>query len=460
MTFEVACLSKYLTKFHDAKNLYVAYSGGLDSHVLLHAIASLVGANRVIAVHVNHQLSSNANKWQRHCEEQCSALGVNLVCELVDVSSTGSGLEQAARKARYDTFEKLLKKNDLLILAHHADDQAETILYRLFRGSGIKGISGIPETRSLGDGKLFRPLLDFSRADLESYASTHDIKWVEDESNQEIVFDRNFIRHKVLPVVTDRWPELVSQLSRSAKIYGEAGHLLNVLAEQDLKSMREKSERVGWSISIDMFKRLEKSRQKNLIRHWVAEHKMPLPPYNVLDALLNQMLLSSIDAQPLVSWSGVELRRFNKKLYLFSADFDNSSHIIDRKKGISSPAQLSISWDGFNKILLPNNSSLSTKISSVGGLKIHKKNIIEIRFRAGGERCKPFGRSGTNTLKKLFQEHNLEPWLRNKVPLVYVDGTLAAVGDLWVCDDFFALTDETGVELKWSFSKTYTSVID
>jgi len=451
MTFEVACLSKYLAKFNDAKNLYVAYSGGLDSHVLLHAIVGLVGANRVIAIHVNHQLSSNANNWQRHCEEQCSALGVNLVCELVDVTNRGSGLEQAARDARYDAFEKLLNKNDLLILAHHADDQAETVLYRLFRGSGIKGISGIPETRLLGDGKLFRPLLHFSRADLESYASTHDIKWVEDKSNQEIVFDRNFIRHKILPVITDRWPEVVSQLSRSAKLYEEAGHLVNILAEQDLKNMKEKSERVGWSISIDMIKCLEKARQKNVIRHWVAEHKMPLPPYSVLGAVLNQMLSSSSDAQPLVSWSGVELRRFNKKLYLFSVDFDDSSHIIDRKKGISSSAKFSISWDGVSRILLPNNSSLSTKISSAGGLKIHKKNIIEIRFRGGGERCKPFGRSGSNTLKKLFQEHNLEPWLRNKVPLVYVDGILAAVGDLWVCDDFFALANETGVELKWSF---------
>ena len=451
MSLQVSCLSRYFPTFNNAEHLYVAYSGGLDSHVLLHIMASLVGPKSFTAIHINHQLSINADNWQQHCKDCCSKLGVPLIVETIKVENKGFGLEQAAREIRYDIFRKLLDKTDLLLLAHHADDQAETVLYRLLRGAGTKGLSGMPISRPLGLGGLFRPLLAFSRADLESYASIHGLEWIEDESNKDVSFDRNFLRHKVLPIISERWPDCLSKLNHTANLCADSGHLTEVLAAQDLTGMSEKSERIGWSISIDDLACLEESRQANVLRYWASVHRLPSPRHSVLRVVLNEMLLARPDAKPLIVWAGVQLRRFKKRLYLLPADSSDSNHYVADTGESAITMQPSIKWDGINQIMLPNKGSISTKLLSTGGLRISKQCDVEIRFRAGSERCKPFGRSGSNTLKKLFQEYALEPWLRSKVPLIYIDGKLAAVGDLWICDGFFASANELGVELQWRF---------
>ena len=164
-------LSTYLSAYREAHHCYVAYSGGLDSHVLLHSVTALLGAQNVTAIHVNHQLSDNAAGWQRHCEKQCEQIGVVLQSFDVSVEIGGKSPEQAAREARYRVFESVLEVNDLLLMAHHADDQVETVLYRLLRGSGVKGLAGMPVKRTLGKGELLRPLIPLTRSDLEAYAS-------------------------------------------------------------------------------------------------------------------------------------------------------------------------------------------------------------------------------------------------------------------------------------------------
>ena len=449
MTLEVNHLSEHLNKFNKANHLYVGYSGGLDSHVLLHVIIELIGKKRITAVHVNHQLSSNSDIWQKHCEDRCLEIGVNIICKTVSIKNRGTGIEDAARNARYSVFEKLLKKNDLLILAHHADDQIETMLFRLFRGSGIKGMSGMPISRLLGNGELFRPLLPFFRRDLESYASANQINWIEDDSNLDIAFDRNFIRHKLIPTINERWPNSSFKLNRSANIFAESDFLINILAQKDFKIVKEVSERVGWSISIDKLNGFEIIRQKNILRYWFNLHNLTLPSYAVLDNALNQMIGSKIDAEPFVSWGDLQLRRFNKKLYLLPLNFEDPNYSVKKKKGRELLEKNSIKWDGSSHLILPDSSSLCVKLKIKGGLRIDVKKNLEIRFRSGGERCKPQGRSGSNTLKKLFQEYSLEPWLRNNIPLIYIDNRLAAVGDLWVCDEFCAEPDELGIQLEW-----------
>ena len=451
MSFKPICLSEHIPKLNDANHVYVAFSGGLDSHVLLHAIVSLIDSKFITAVHVNHQLSPNADSWQQHCKNVCFKLGIHIITEVVKVKKKGEGLEQAARDVRYKIFTKLLSKNDLLIMAHHADDQAETVLYRLLRGAGTKGLSGMPACRPLGLGELFRPFLSFSRDELEEYASSHNIKWIEDESNINTNYDRNFLRHKVLPVIAQRWPDCAYKLNHAAKLCAESDYLVDALSMQDLGCLSEKSERIGWSISIDALFGLDQSRQANVIRCWIAKNQLPPPRYSVLKVILNQMLFARPDSQSLVSWGGVQLRIFKRKMYLLPAGFDTSSQAIEDTGELAPTSKTSIKWDGVSTVNLFNGSRLSAKLSSTGGLKVSKKNYIEIRFRSGGERCKPLGRSGSNTLKKLFQEYTLEPWLRNKVPLIYVDGKLAAVGDLWVCTEFFTSTEKTGIQLQWSF---------
>ena len=451
MSFQSAHFSKHLPRLNDAKHLYVAYSGGLDSHVLLHAMVSLIGSKSFTAIHINHQLSINADSWQQHCKDCCSKLGVPLIVETINVENKGFGLEQAARKIRYGIFRKLLDKTDLLLLAHHADDQAETVLYRLLRGAGTKGLSGMPMSRSLGLGGIFRPLLELSRADLESYASIHGLEWIEDESNKDVSFDRNFLRHKVLPVISERWPDCLSKLNHTANLCADSDHLAEALAIQDFVLISEKSERIGWSVSIDNLACLEVSRQANVLRYWSSRHKLPLPRHSVIKVALNEMLLARRDAKPLIVWAGVQLRRFKKRLYLLPADSSDSNNHVANAGKLAITIQSGIKWDGINQIMLPNKGSISTKLLSAGGLRISKQCDIEIRFRAGSERCKPFGRNGSNTLKKLLQEYALEPWLRSKVPLIYIDGKLAAVGDLWICDEFFASPNEFGVELQWRF---------
>ena len=449
MTFEVNHLSEHLNKFNKANHLYVGYSGGLDSHVLLHVIIELIGKKRITAVHVNHQLSSNSDIWQKHCEDRCLEIGVDIICKTVSIKNKGTSIEDAARNARYSVFEKLLKKNDLLILAHHADDQIETMLFRLFRGSGIKGMSGMPISRLLGNGELFRPLLPFFRRDLESYASANQINWIEDDSNLDIAFDRNFIRHKLIPTINERWPNSSFKLNRSANIFAESDFLINILAQKDFKIVKEVSERVGWSISIDKLNGFEIIRQKNILRYWFNLHNLTLPSYAVLDNALNQMIGSKIDAEPFVSLGDLQLRRFNKKLYLLPLNFEDPNYSVKKKKGRELLEKNSIKWDGSSHLILPDSSSLCVKLKIKGGLRIDVKKNLEIRFRSGGERCKPQGRSGSNTLKKLFQEYSLEPWLRNNIPLIYIDNRLAAVGDLWVCDEFCAEPDELGIQLEW-----------
>lgn len=451
MLFSPDYLAPHLPKLQAASHCYVGYSGGLDSHVLLHALVQLLGPKSLTAIHVNHQLSSNAEHWQQHCQAQCDELGVLMVANLVSVENVGQGLEQAARDARYAVFNQQVNASELLLLAHHADDQVETVLYRLMRGAGSKGLAGMPMQRSLDrsghSGEILRPLLPFSRQQLATYATANGLQWIEDESNQETVFDRNFLRQKVVPVLAERWPDYAARIIHSAALSAEAHKLAEILAAQDLINVYERSERVGWSIVLESLMVFDAARQANILRYWADLHGLPQPGHRAIDAMLCEVLPARQDASPIVSWGdGVQLRRFQKRLYLLPASLSVPWETVETTQF----AQL-LSWNFSDDLVLPDGSVLAVTVEQGQGLAMPAQSGVEIRFRSGGERCKPAGRSGSNTLKKLFQEYGLEPWLRDRIPLIYLQGELVAVGDLWVCDGFTAIPQEQGVVLQWRF---------
>lgn len=442
MPFETDNLAPYLQRLHQARHCYIAYSGGMDSHVLLHALTMLLSPERVTAIHINHNLSENAGVWEKHCRQQCELLGVAFRTESVDVRIQGQGLEQAARRARYSVFEKILLPGDLLAMGHHADDQVETVLYRLLRGSGVRGLAGMPEQRPLGKGELFRPLLNYRRTELEEYARKEELLWIEDESNSQLEYDRNFLRHQVVPSIANRWQDYAERISHSAGLCNEAYLLQENLAASDMGRLAERSERLGWSINLPEFLDLPVPRRANVLRYWAGLHELDLPGHKALQAIEQGLLNASEDAVPLVHWGNAELRRYGERVYLLeSLNLNTTTNNIDEG---------SLLWDLTNTLSLPlGRLAAEVTVNSAGSLKVPDGGKITVVFRQGGERCQPVGRNGSNTLKKLFQEARLEPWLRSYAPLIFVDGELAAVADLWVCEGFQTGAEEQGVRLIW-----------
>ena len=418
----------------------IAYSGGLDSTVLLHLLAKKIPPDKrkpLHILHINHQLSANADRWQAHCESLASTLHIPLTVRKVTVKNGGKGVESAARNARYREFADFLMPSDCLLTGHHQCDQAETLLLRLFRGSGVRGLAGIPRHRSLNSAQLLRPLLDISRQQLVDYAIKENLTWIDDESNATATFDRNFLRLQVIPLIEQRWPRAKRQLARTAHLMQQAKVLQSEVAKDDLSRMNECVERGGHSVSIGELRKLSSVRTDNLLRHWITSHNYSTPNYRQLLQLKKQLLqVDQFRKDFTVRWADTELRSFQGRLYLQSA-VQNSQAPVE-----------SLSWNMTQSITLPDGSCLSAKLTVGSGLLIGDKQC-HIRWRNGGERCRPSGRQHSQTLKKLFQEYSLETWLRDRAPLIYLDGELAAVADLWVCDGFAAIGDECGVQLCW-----------
>jgi tRNA(Ile)-lysidine synthase len=421
-----------------ATRILIAYSGGMDSHVLLHLLWRRRGPESLLAVHVNHGLSPQANHWETHCRRTCDALGIACHSEQVTVVPGPHGLEASARDARYGVFKRQLEHGDLLVLGHHADDQAETLLYRLLR-TGIP--AGMPVARPLGRGWLLRPLLGVPRGSLRDYAQRHHLDWIEDESNARLDFDRNYLRHRVLPVLTARWPDAVARLRRVADQSRAAADLGRDLAAIDLAGLDERPERVGRSLSLAGLAKLATHRQRNLLRHWqLPEATGEEPGARVLDALFRDLIGAAPDAAPLVEWSGGQWRRFRNRLYLLPPHWGAAP---SRDRG-------PWPWSPEMPLELPDGAHFSAQPALGQGLRVTLPGArLSVRYRSGGERVHPQGRGASNTLKRVLQEQALEPWLRDRVPLIERDGELVAVGDLFVCRPVAAGVGEPGWLPEW-----------
>ena len=428
----------WLEQLEAAPQILVGFSGGLDSTVLLHLLCELLPPERITAVHIHHGLSENADDWQQHAKALCHSLGVRLISESVVVNETGAGLESAARDARYTVFEKQLVKNGVLLLGHHADDQVETVLFRLLRGSGARGLSGIPQIRAVGTGHLIRPLLNKPKSSLQAYAQARQLSWIEDESNQQQQFDRNYLRNTVIPKLAQRWPDYVQGVMRSAEQSGQSDQLADSVARADLALLDPRLERGGWSLDLARMVELEPLRQKNLLRYWPEIYGLAALGQTFIDEVISSLLSAREDSEPKVLRADLQLCRYRQRLYL-----------LRRSGRAKADLGLCLFWSGDEPLVLPDGNLLITEPTLGEGLRLNNVERLEVRFRQGGERCQPLGREHSNSLKKLLQEYGLEPWWRERVPLFYIDQHLVAVGNLWVCEGWQAGAEIEGLKILW-----------
>jgi tRNA(Ile)-lysidine synthase len=417
--------------------LCVAFSGGLDSTVLLHALARAI-ADRphygMRAAHVDHQLHPDSASWREQCGRVARSLKVEFVPLVVNVTASGDiGVEAAAREVRYAALREILKPNEVLLTAHHADDQLETMLMALMRGAGLRGLSGVPSVQIFGGGWLARPLLEFGRLELEEWARAEQLQWLDDPSNDNPSFDRNFLRHRVLPALRERWPAAAHSATRSTAHLREAGRLLDVLAAADLESVA-----IGSCLSMARLANLAPARRRNVLRHWIRQQGMRVPSTRKLATIERDLLIAREDRLPCVEWDGVEVRRHRGLLYCM------------RQRPPFEPAD-TLTWNVSQVLELPAQlGRLRVQRDPLGGLAAGRlPAALQVHFRHGGEELQPAGDAHHRKLKKLLQDARVLPWWRDRVPLIYAAEQLVAVGDLWIAAEFAARDGEDALRIVW-----------
>ena len=402
-----------LKPWRNATTWRIAFSGGLDSTVLLHLLVHLAKTESLptlSAIHVHHGLQAAADAWPDHFQSVCDALGVPLQVVRVQVQP-GASIERAARDARYAAFIEATQANEVLMTAQHRDDQAETLLFRLLRGAGVRGLSGMPSERPLGRGHLLRPLLNITRAELEAYATEHQLSWIEDPSNQDHQFSRNYLRHQVFPVLTARWPQAVATMARSAAHLSEAQGLLDELAQIDLAHASTASD-FDWlglpSLELALLEKLSDARQRNALSHWLKP-LTTLPDSDHWSGWENVRDATG-DARPLWRLAAGELHRAGGRLWWLSGGWLRTP---------PSP----VSWaEPSVSLVLPDNGVLTLTGQIPDGL-------LHIRYREGGEVMNLPGR-GHRDLKRLLNESGVPGFVRGRLPLLYRSEQLLAVANL------------------------------
>ena len=418
----------------------IAFSGGLDSTVLLYLCTHL-NKERIIpdpiAVHVNHGLHREAESWGRHCQNVCESLSIPYQSVSVNAhANSGESPEDAARKARYQAFKGFLAKNDVLLTAHHQDDQAETVLLRLFRGAGVQGLAGIAESITFGNGRLVRPLLDFNKRSLMEFARNENLRWIEDSSNADNRFDRNFLRQHVVPLLKNRWPSIEKTISRSACHCGEAKQLLKFRANELLNRVHHKNHN---TLRIEKLRSLGDPDKRLVIRQWIDQSGYESPSTILIHRILTESINAAADRNPRICWAAAEINRYRNELYLFprQGKFDRNQVITwNEETKLDMPENL-----GFLQIVQKADNGISKNQWDAGK--------VLVKFRRGGETLRLVNRHGNHTLKNLFQEKSIPPWVRNRTPLVYIDGQLAAVANFWVSANFAGENARGNIGLRW-----------
>ena len=422
--------------------LCVALSGGIDSMVLVAALAELraegvVGALR--AHHVDHGLHPDSGVWAGACESVCRTLGVPLQTVRVEVPrERGDSLEAAARSVRYEALAAGLGHDECLLTAHHGDDQMETVLLQLLRGSGPAGLAAMPKYRPLADGWLIRPLLGFTRAELEAWARGRPLTWQEDPSNRDPAPGRNFLRLKVLPRILGRWPGAAASIGRSAALCAEAHHLLEELGQDDLAAAA-----VGDGLDAVVLATLNPARQRNLLRLWLRRQQLPLPDSHRLRTAVEQLLPARRDARPRVDWPGASLRKYRDRIHVLGA----------RQLAVLERDPRPLSWPEVRTPLAlgPGMGRLVWAHDPDGGVDPRwlQDAGMEIRYRHAGEQAQPAGGDQHRRLKTLFQEIGIPPWWRSHVPLVFAQNRLLAIADRWLAPGALAAPGQAGWRLRW-----------
>jgi len=430
-------LFKALQSLPQNRGWVVAYSGGLDSSVLLHACGRYFEAcklkSQLSAIHIHHGLSQHADHWLKHCEAVCSAADIPLVSSKVTVTNPGSGIEAAARKARYQAFINTLSPQQILLQGHHLNDQAETVLYRLIQGHGTQGMAGIPPHRALGESDIYRPLLGLRRADLEVLAQAWGVQWVDDDSNKDTGIARNYLRVNVVPAILKRWPAALDRIAVAAKWNADASALAREVALEDLERCQSTAEK--GVVDLCCLTKLSDLRQSNLLRYWlhrlgvnVGEEKL-LGLFSYLASQNGKGARFSISAN-------CQIAKYRNQLSAIFIDNDD------------------VSWSAewcIDQVLDTPMGRLQAVAGSGGTLRRPEAGeVVTVRFRQGGERFQPVGRGGSCSLKKWLQESGIPEWERSRIPLIFYGEHLVAVADYAIDIRFRVVRD--GVELRW-FSK-------
>ncbi len=428
------------------RKLLIALSGGMDSVVLLHALAELRKQGslqqRIAAVHVNHGIQEEAASWQGFCENLCASLDIPVRCRSVDLklAETTGSLENAARIARYQVFEELIEADTVLLQAHHRDDQMETLLLRLMRGAGAQGLSGIPSARKLGAGRLLRPLLEFDRVELLSYARRNELEWVEDASNADQNFDRNYCRHTLLPMIEERWPAYRESWSKTVTLESESLALQQALAEIDLQACLNEDAR---GLKLDALILLDDPRRRNLLRYWIASKGLADLGWNRLRQLSLEVLSAAEDSACLEG-DGFSLMRFQGNLFALKSD----SHRQQPEQDLQWNLVAAVEGDS-NEISLQENGSLRCSVEAGRGLSVRKTGeTLQIRYRRGGESCRLTGRPN-KLLKKILHEQQVETWLRSRIPLLFSGEELVCIPGIGIAEAYQAEEGEQGWHIQW-----------
>ncbi|NNM21305.1 MAG: tRNA lysidine(34) synthetase TilS [Gammaproteobacteria bacterium] len=410
----------------------VAFSGGLDSTVLLdltrRALPRIPGAD-LLAVHVDHGLHADSAQWASRCADVARRFGVAFALQREQVSyEPGDSPEARARSVRYAALLKHCRPGDVLLTAHHRDDQLETVLLQLLRGAGSAGLAGMPVLRQLQAGAWhFRPLLDTAREQLHTYAGAHGLEWSDDPSNVDQRYDRNYLRHVVLPLVRDRWPGAAVAVSRAARHSAAMARLAHQVGAQDALAAA-----AGDTFDCSRVGTLSGERVANALRQWLVATGLPTP-----DTAQFTQVMRLIDSQPgeaCVSWPGCEVRRYGTRLYAMqplAALTDGFTATLSAGASVTLPA-------GLGRLVYAEDEA---------GLAAGECETLSVRFRRGGESIRPKGGGQTRKLRNLYQEARVVPWMRPRIPLLYAGDQLAAVADLWQEE---ALSSAgRGLRLRW-----------
>jgi tRNA(Ile)-lysidine synthase len=438
-----------LSAFLDARRLpgdrlCVGLSGGRDSVVLLHALAALRGFGLAVdlsAVHVNHGLSAIADTWAAFCDTLCTALGIPLAVVRVEVPRVGcgEGLEAAARRSRHAVFAGC--DADWLALAHHRDDQAETILFRLLRGAGVGGAAGMPAERPQAGGpRLIRPLLDLPRSLLAAYAEENALRWVEDESNADSRHRRNHLRRQVMPRIEERFPGAAQVLARAGRHFAEAALLLEELAKID----RAAAVGVQGRIDLARFKVLSKARAGNLLRSELLAAGFQAPEARWLEEALRQLATVGTGSETCVATRDGEIHAYRGELHV----------VRHRPPVVDGPVpwrgEASLPWGG-DQVMLRSTQGIGISYRLLRGAPVC------LRRRLGGERIQPDPRRPLRSLRKLLQEAGVPPWDRARLPLLWSGERLVWVAGIGIDAAFACAPEEPGVMPVWETAPQHTA---
>ena len=442
LAFTAERLLHILRSFPAVNAYIVGFSGGADSTALLHALGKIQQelGTPVSAVHVNHGIHPDANLWQQQCKSFCHQQGIELICLDIKLDKrSGKGLEADARHLRYEAISKLLSPADCLLTAHHADDQAETLFLNLMRGSGVEGLTAMPESRPLGKGFLQRPLLHFKNSALKDYLRGNKLDWIEDPSNHSMNHDRNFVRHEVFPLLEQRWPEVSQRLLLTQEAMTDARRLLEGLADNYLESnLNNPFVLMITQLCVDKPEML-----RLVIRHWIKQSGAPGIPAYKLGSLCDQVRHSVSGQNISLHWDGWLLHWYRSQLWLQP---DSAVQACPARRWPDGRSALDLGGD-IGQLRLDTGAPAGHQSEangpehpdgefSVGG----RMNLEENTIRLGGMR---------KSLKNLFQYAGIPPWLRDSIPLCRLDGELVAVGDWCFSEKFASWLSDNSTTLNW-----------